>query len=242
MAFQEGSNGALLNSFKKNMTTIVQKETIKTQLGISEATHDATIDRLIKVVDGFLGKKMNRVLVETEKTFVVDGEGDDCIFLGQYPLTLGTYGTDHYVKISTVLEDQANTFFDTDIGKIELLSGVFPTGKRNIEIKCKLGWAADAIPDEITHLATELVTALFTQYKVDRFNAGSDEDAPNAGGGKTKVVKSEREGDVQISYDYVNISGAPSMSKVTNSAIDSMLSGMGQEILSLYTIEPFGAI
>jgi len=158
---------------------------LKAFLGITVSTSDDLLTSLLAAADTQIENLCRRKFEQETHIEVLDGQGDDSIFLRNYPIDFPEYGTDSWVKIgrtTKTLLDSSSFDFSEKTGEVNLISGSFPKGIRNVEVKYLGGYSAEDMPADLKQATIELAASLWRS----KDNAGK---------------ASESVGDYSVSWD-----------------------------------------
>ena len=154
------------------LTTLVD---VKQHLGITDASEDSFLEKLIDRSTSRIESHVNRKLKKRAFTELYDGPGTQHLLLNQFPITTVTS-----VNIDQGQDFLAGTNIDLDALIIRaeegLLSfggetgggpgfdtGIWIAGTRNIKVVYTAGY--DPIPDDLTHACVKLVAVEFNRSR-----------------------------------------------------------------------------
>ncbi len=162
--------------------SIISLSDAKSYLGVGDDSHDTEIQRLIDFVENTLEEAIGRNITQAVVTESFLGDSDKEVFLKNFPVVFENYSADSWVKIDSELVGEDDFLLETDIGRIELLNGVF-TQDKNIEVKYKGGFST--VPLDIIEAMYEEIKKAYTV----KYESGGDAN-----------IKSKRLGELAITY------------------------------------------
>lgn len=156
---------------------LCSRDEVKAFLGITGATYDAAISRLVTAASEAVERHCRRRFALTAYTEYHDGGGKDRIVLLERPVTV----------MSQVWDDPEREFeedallgaeeyvVDSARGILELRSGRFFDGKRNVKVSYTAGYGA--IPEDVTQAAVLLAARWFREGR-ETARAGESAELP----------------------------------------------------------------
>lgn len=146
---------------------------IKEYLGLAGVTeHDDLLEALSLSVSAWIERYTGRKFEQATATEYFDG-GTKELFLGSFPIISVTsvkqnVGTQNTPVWQTISAEEYVKYFPTGV---ILHTSVFPSGDQNIEVVYVAGYAV--LPEDIKHLAKELIGRRFNQRKAQGIKAES---------------------------------------------------------------------
>lgn len=140
--------------------SLCSRDDVKTYLGLSGTTYDASIDTLIPAASEAIENACGRRFAETAYTEYRDG-GHDRLVLKRRPATSvsGIWDDPDRVFGDATKLDSDDIVLDTDRGIVILRQGAFQNGVRNVKVSYTAGSAE--VPDDIAQACVMLVAAWF---------------------------------------------------------------------------------
>lgn len=145
---------------------------VKDWLGITDTKNDTVLQQLIDSCSGFIEQYLNRTILSTEYTDLIDGTGSRTQTLRNYPITAVSMLMMNNVAQSILPISNFNTTGVKFEGR-QLIGQnvVFPCGKRNIYITYTAGY--ETVPPAIEQACVEMISMKFKNERGDRFGVSS---------------------------------------------------------------------
>jgi len=134
-----------------NLTTV---ENVKGYLGITSATDDPLLDRLVSSASGYIQSWLNRSFASTSYTETFDGTGFDTRMVSNYPITAVSSVVVNGVSIPLAPNSLASGYAFAE-RKIVLRGYAFVSGTLNCTVTYTAGYAT--VPPEIGQACIEIV-------------------------------------------------------------------------------------
>lgn len=137
-------------------------------LATSDLSQDAKLGPIIDGVCRSIEDYCGRTFVAETETVLLDGDGEDSIFL-KAPV----------ISVVTVINDDTTLTATTDyvvyssIGKITLLDSTFVSGPQTVSITYRHGWELQDVPASVKSAALMWVIKRFQDIKNDRLGVTS---------------------------------------------------------------------
>ena len=143
-----------------DLTTVTN---VKQWIGITAATDDALLTRLVSAVSTTIQTWLNRALSATAYTDVFDGTGGQRLLLTNYPLiSVSSVSVDG--RVIPAAADAAASGYAFDIYGVTLRgSYAFTAGRLNVSVAYTAGYAV--LPVEIEQAAIELCSLRYSERR-----------------------------------------------------------------------------
>ncbi|MEY2864602.1 MAG: hypothetical protein RLY58_2309 [Pseudomonadota bacterium] len=139
---------------------LTTKANVKAFLGLTNATDDALLDRLIESASAFIENWLGRQVMAAPAIDHQSGSGKDVLILRDTPVISVESVTVNGVLLSQAT-DAAQTGWVVVDDWLVYQHGIWPRGRRNVVIECTVGFSS--VPPDIEQAVIDLVALRYKE-------------------------------------------------------------------------------